>query len=182
VGDTVTLDGSGSSDVDGDPLTYFWSFTVLPDGSEASLSDPTAVNPTFFVDVRDTYVVQLIVDDGTVRSDPDTVSINVQNSPPVIDPIVPNPKTVFEFNTLQFTISASDPDGDPLNFPQPIDLPDGASFRDNGDNTATFTWETGYGDSFDSPYTVTFQVFDDQSPPLSDSEEVTIEVEFGEFG
>jgi hypothetical protein len=69
-----------------------------------------------------------------------------------------------------------------LNFPQPIDLPDGASFRDNGDNTATFTWETGYGDSFDSPYTVTFQVFDNQSPPLSDSEEVTIEVEFGEFG
>jgi hypothetical protein len=50
VGDMVTLDGSGSSDMDGDSLTYSWFFTSRPAGSTATLSNPTAVNPTFTVD------------------------------------------------------------------------------------------------------------------------------------
>jgi len=75
VGDTVSLDGSGSTDVDGDPLTYQWSFSSRPGGSGATLSDTSAVNPTFEVDVAGDYVVQLIVNDGTVDSDPDTTSI-----------------------------------------------------------------------------------------------------------
>lgn len=75
VDDTVTLDGSGSSDADGDPLTYQWLFVSQPEGSAASLSDLSAVNPAFVVDVAGTYVVQLIVNDGTVDSDPDTVTI-----------------------------------------------------------------------------------------------------------
>jgi len=180
VDDTVTLDGSGSSDADGDPLTYFWSFTSQPANSEASLSDPYAVNPTFYVDAFGTYVVQLIVNDGTFDSAPDTVTIVTQNQPPVLNPI--GPQSVTEYNTLQFTISASDPDRQPLNFPQPADLPNGASFQDNGDNTATFTWETSYPDSLSSPYTVTFTVFDNQSPALSDTEEVIITVNFSDIG
>jgi len=75
VDDTVTLDGSGSSDADGDPLTYQWLFVSRPEGSDATLSDTAAVNPTFVVDVAGAYVVQLIVNDGTVDSDPDAVTI-----------------------------------------------------------------------------------------------------------
>jgi K319L-like, PKD domain/Thrombospondin type 3 repeat len=78
VGDTVALDGSGSNDADVDPLTYQWSLTTKPAGSTATLSDPNAVNPTFVADRGGTYVAQLIVNDGTVNSDPDTVMITVQ--------------------------------------------------------------------------------------------------------
>ena len=80
---TVTLDGFQSSDVDGDILTYMWSFSSLPDKSTAALSDPSAGNPTFVVDKPGTYVVQLIVNDGNVASAPDTVSITTLNSKPV---------------------------------------------------------------------------------------------------
>ena len=79
----VTLDGSKSCDVDGDRLTFHWSFLSAPAGSTAALCDPTAVKPTFVVDKPGTYVVQLIVNDGTVDSLPDTVTISTQNSRPV---------------------------------------------------------------------------------------------------
>ncbi|MFQ5658069.1 MAG: PKD domain-containing protein, partial [Candidatus Methylomirabilales bacterium] len=50
VGMTVTLDGSGSSDADGDPVTFRWTLTVLPAGSAAAVSDPTAARPFFMAD------------------------------------------------------------------------------------------------------------------------------------
>ena len=67
---TVTLDGAGSSDADGDALTYSWAFTSKPSDSTAILSDATAVNPTFTADEEGTYVVSLIVNDGKVYSAP----------------------------------------------------------------------------------------------------------------
>ncbi len=115
VNDTVTLDGSGSSDVDGDPLTFAWSFTSVPAGSTATLSDPTAVMPTFTVDVAGTYVVQLIVNDGTVDSAPDDVVITTGNSPPVAD--AGPDQTVLVNDTVTLDGSgSSDVDGDPLTF------------------------------------------------------------------
>ena len=75
-GATVALDGSGSSDPDGDSLTYSWSFVGKPGGSSATLSSSTAVNPTFTADVSGTYTLQLIVNDGSVNSAPDTVVIS----------------------------------------------------------------------------------------------------------
>ena len=75
VGDTVTLDGSGSSDVDGDPLDFFWSLSAVPQNSQAQLSNPFVVDPSFDVDLAGDYVVQLIVNDGSVDSAPDTVDV-----------------------------------------------------------------------------------------------------------
>lgn len=74
-GDTVTLDGTGSSDVDGDSLIFGWSFLAMPPESEAVLSDTSAVAPTFLADVPGEYILQLIVDDGTAESLSDTVVV-----------------------------------------------------------------------------------------------------------
>ena len=74
----VTLDGSGSSDVDGDLLNYSWSFISVPAHSRATLSGGgTTVNPTFKADKEGAYVVRLVVNDGLVGSAADTVTITV---------------------------------------------------------------------------------------------------------
>lgn len=72
---TVTLNGSGSNDADRNSLTYDWSIVSTPSGSAATLSNPTAVAPSFVADMAGQYVVQLVVNDGTVNSRPDTVTI-----------------------------------------------------------------------------------------------------------
>ena len=115
VNDTVQLDGSGSSDVDGDSLTFAWSFVSRPGGSNAALSDTTAVKPTFEVDVAGTYTVQLIVNDGTVNSPPDTVTISTENSAPVAN--AGADQAVLVNDTVQLDGSgSSDVDGDSLTF------------------------------------------------------------------
>ena len=75
VNETVQLDGSGSSDPDNDTLTYDWQLTSSPSGSVTSLLGASLENPTFVPDVAGDYVVQLIVNDGTVNSNPDQVTI-----------------------------------------------------------------------------------------------------------
>lgn len=79
----MQLDGSASSDADGDTLTFKWAIVSKPGGSSAVLSDIEAVRPTFTVDVAGTYTVQLMVNDGTDNSAPDTATIITENSAPV---------------------------------------------------------------------------------------------------
>jgi hypothetical protein len=67
-GTIVTLDGSGSSDANGDLLTYSWAITSKPLGSSATLSSATTVKPTFTADVAGAYVFNLVVNDGKVNS------------------------------------------------------------------------------------------------------------------
>jgi hypothetical protein len=115
VGSTVTLNGSSSSDVDGNPLTFAWSLTTRPAGSAAVISNPAAVMPTFAADVAGQYIAQLIVNDGTVNSAPDTVIVNTGNSPPIAN-AGPN-QTVAAGSLVTLNGSASsDVDGNPLTF------------------------------------------------------------------
>src|SRR5690606_29174809 len=85
VGQTVRLDGSRSSDPDGDPIRYQWAFTSIPAGSGAALDLPNSVEPAFVADLPGVYVVQLMVDDGETGSSPDTVSVVAGNEPPTAD-------------------------------------------------------------------------------------------------
>ena len=72
---TVTLNGTGSTDANGDPLTYRWAITTKPALSAATLSSATAASPTFVADVAGIYVATLIVNDGKVDSAVSTVAI-----------------------------------------------------------------------------------------------------------
>ncbi|MBW6512921.1 MAG: PKD domain-containing protein [Desulfuromonadaceae bacterium] len=72
---TVSLYGSGSSDADGDLLSYQWTFVSIPPGSIASLSDSTAPTPTFVADLDGSYVLNLIVNDGTVDSQVNNMAV-----------------------------------------------------------------------------------------------------------
>ena len=75
VGAAVTLNGSGSSDANGDRLTNSWSLTSRPAGSTAALVGATTVAPTFGADAAGTYVASLVVNDGTVNSTAATVTV-----------------------------------------------------------------------------------------------------------
>ncbi len=140
VGQTVTLDGSGSSDVDGNALTYSWSFTSVPNGSNATLNVPTAVMPTFVVDRPGTYIAQLIVNDGLVFSAPDTVVVTTINSPPIAN-AGPDQSVVAGQLVLLDGTASSDADGDPLTAVWSF------TSRPPG-STATLANPTSFGPSF----------------------------------
>jgi hypothetical protein len=77
-GDTVTLDGSASSDPDGDQLSYNWTQIS---GPTVNLTGATNANPSFTApDVQGLQDVafQLVVNDGTVDSAPDSVTVSIR--------------------------------------------------------------------------------------------------------
>lgn len=116
-GTLVTLDGSRSSDPDGDTLTFLWTQLGGP-GVPLDMSNP--VRPTFIAPSVPaggaTLTFELTVSDGTVTS-ADVVNITVKNvnRPPVAD--AGAPQTVNEGSAVTLDGSASfDPDGEALTF------------------------------------------------------------------
>lgn len=71
----VTLDGNGSSDQNGNPLTYAWSFASKPAGSAAVLASSTSAKATFVPDLAGIYLVSLAVSDGKASSPSVTVTV-----------------------------------------------------------------------------------------------------------
>ncbi len=171
VTDTVTLDGSASSDVDGDPLTFAWTLAGVPQGSSATLFDPTAVNPSFDVDLPGSYVAELVVNDGTVDSNPDTITVDTENSPPVAD--AGPDQTVFVTDTVMLDGSASsDVDGDLLSFDWSLVSTPAGSFATIGDPASVMpTFEA------DLPGTYVAQLVVNDGTVDSDPDTVTIDTE-----
>ncbi len=98
-----------------------------------------------------------------------TVTPIAGNSAPIIDPI--GPKTVDEGSLLNFTVSATDPDGTTPTL-RADSLPNGATFADNGDGTGTFDWTPAFEQS--GEYSVYFIAEDDSL--AADTEIVAITV------
>ena len=121
-GVTVTLDGTGSSDPDGDPLGYAWQLVSAPKDSTAALSDPNAAQPELTPDLPGRYELSLVVDDGLLTSLPDATFVETLDIPPVAVatyPNVPGPtdQTHWRGDVVQLDGSGSwDPEGRPLSF------------------------------------------------------------------
>jgi PKD domain len=115
VGALVQLSGAGSTDANGLPLTYLWSLVSIPSGSAASLSNPTAVNPTFTVDRTGSYVTQLIVNNGRLSSQPATATITTQT---LLAPTANAGQnhTVAQGSLVTLSGSGTDPQNLPLAF------------------------------------------------------------------
>ena len=119
---TVMLDGSASSDADGDELTFSWAFASRPSGSNATLTGADTETPEFTPDVVGDYVVRLTVDDGFASgTNSDTVTVTAEDpgtQPPVADA---GPDQDVSYTPPGITVNldgtgSSDPDMDPLSF------------------------------------------------------------------
>ena len=116
-GNTVTLDGSASSDANNDPLTYAWTLTSKPAGSTAALTSANSAKPTFKADLAGTYVASLTANDGKVNSAAVTVRITaaVANVAPVANAGVPQSVVAGMLVNLNGSAS-SDANGDMLTY------------------------------------------------------------------
>lgn len=74
-GNPVTLDGSGSSDPNNDPLTFTWSIDSQPSGSMVSLNNTSSQIASFTPIVDGEYIITLKVEDDDGNIDTDTVTI-----------------------------------------------------------------------------------------------------------
>ena len=74
IGTKILLDGTGSNDADGDPLSYIWTQI---EGASVTLSDPASAQSNFTPTEIGSYVFQLKVNDGQIDSEENVVTITI---------------------------------------------------------------------------------------------------------
>ena len=156
---------ANASDPDGDILTY--AASNLPDG--ATFDPGTrefSWTPGF--DQEGTYPdVHFEVNDSELTDwENITIVVNTTNRAPVLDPI--GDRSIDENSSLEFAITASDPDGDSLAY-SASNLPAGAVFNPH---TQRFSWTPGFDQEGTYP-DIHFEVTDSE---LADYEDITIVV------
>ncbi len=142
VGEPLTFSATGSSDPDGDNLSYAWTF-----GDGASDSGPSV---THAYPAATTYTVSLIVSDGRGGTDSAALTVTISplpNQPPIA--VVNGPYVGVVSQALAFTASGSnDAEGGPLTYSW--NFGDGAS---GSGSTPMHTYSSA--DTYDVTLTVT---------------------------
>lgn len=147
--DLVGLDGSKSSDANGDTLSYAWAFVSKPEGSSATLNNAINSFSDFTPDVDGDYTISLVVNDGQVSSNPDNVVITAttENAKPSANA----GRDQMQFDLSDITLNgsgSSDADGDSLTYQWSIQsAPTGSSVALSGANSVIATLSPDlYGD------------------------------------
>ena len=167
--DTVNLNGTGSSDPDGDSLTYQWEITTSPAGSTATLQNATASRASFLPDEAGSYTFGLTVEDGRGGSDTAGVTVTA-SSAPVADAGDDRQVSLEETVTLDGGDSVNpeqDCTTEDLTFSWTLSDPDDIESDLGTDVQASFTADK------EGTYTATLEVTRDSD---TDSDQVVIEV------
>ena len=104
---TAQFNGSGSSDPDGDALSYSWDLN-----GDGTYGDSTAANPSFTYTTAGTYAATLRVTDARGASSvsaPITITVGAGNTPPT--PVIDTPASSLTWavgDTINFSGHASD--------------------------------------------------------------------------
>jgi len=108
----TSLDGSGSGDTDGDPLTFVW---VQTGGIPLPMTGGDTPNPTVIPYVSGSYEFRLTVHDEWGGFSNDTMNLTVTNRQPTAD--AGPDRTEAKRTSVQLDGTASaDPDGDQLTY------------------------------------------------------------------
>jgi hypothetical protein len=151
-----------ATDPNGDALTY--AASNLPSWASFNTATRTFSGTP---DQTGNYTgVHFEVSDGALTDSEDiTIAVTTNHAPTLVNP---GNKSVNEGTVLSFTISATDPDSDPLNY-SASNMPSGSSFSQA---TRTFSWTPSYTQAGAYP-DIRFSVTDGQ---LSSSQNITITV------
>ena len=105
---TVSFSSAGSSDPDGDAITYSWNFG---DGTSS-----TAANPTKTYTTNGTYNVTLTARDPSGATGTASVQVGVGNTAPAITITSPPDGSLFSYgDTVPFSFTVTDPEDGSIN-------------------------------------------------------------------
>lgn len=111
----ATLDGSGSSDPDGDTLTYVWTQREGP--ALIFLTGPRTARPSFTPARVGVYRFRLVVNDGTDDSAPDEVTVTVEGANHAPVAVVQESVSAAVGDWVELNGEESfDPDSDPITY------------------------------------------------------------------
>jgi hypothetical protein len=103
-GQAIVFNGSGSTDPDGDVLTYQWTFG---DGATG-----TGVTPSHAFAGLGTFLVSVVASDGQLTSPPATASVTISNIPPAAALTSPADGSLYPASApIPLAADAIDPDG-----------------------------------------------------------------------
>ena len=110
------LDGTASSDADGDALSYSWSVASMPDGASASFDDAAIGRPTLVAQAPGAYEIDLTVTDPAGASATDRVVLTLNNQAPVVTFTADSGSPVVGRGFAIDASASSDPNGHMLSY------------------------------------------------------------------